>query len=260
MLLPEVRGGNGSHGAKLVNFTKSACQDWNGSKKERVKIVWISIREAKKLTAWVLSSNGVFALDDPTFLVLFKECENAGANKINKTMEDVRIKILTWQKSVFSLDEKYGIKRIHLFAQCWMEECLDYLQYKKQKDNLGMPKDLQCHCQWCVAWMVRELPLLSIYQMNENSVDGLFGGVRVWRVGLGELVGQADAVDMLLVIPTLHLHLCKVHIPLPLQEIRLSTEYSCLEKCPKQCLPTESSFNITYMHTFLKNQDSVCRG
>ena len=57
-----------------------------------------------------------------------------------------------------------------MFQPCDKNECGAYLQYKKQRTDQAMLKDLATQRQWCVEWMSRPFPISSPYQTdNEES-------------------------------------------------------------------------------------------
>ena len=47
-----------------------------------------------------------------------------------------------------------------------------YLQYKKQKRDHAMPKDLAVWREWCVEWMLQPSPILSPQQHDDEESIG----------------------------------------------------------------------------------------
>jgi hypothetical protein len=51
---------------------------------------------------------------------------------------------------VKALHAKYGDEKSHLFQNWNLAECSSFLQYKKQKGDPGMPRELAYRCQKCI--------------------------------------------------------------------------------------------------------------
>ena len=110
-------------------------------KQEGISIV-DHIRQTKRLTTGVLTLHGVHSLNNPRFLAPFKEQQQHIAKKKAKIAADKKAKTAKGISAVKQLREKFGHESTHLFHNFNMDNCRDYLQYKKQKKDPGMPKSL----------------------------------------------------------------------------------------------------------------------
>jgi hypothetical protein len=54
---------------------------------------------------------------------------------------------------VKALCAKYGDEKSYLFQNWTTTKYSSFFQYKKRKENPGMPKDVAERCQKCVEWM-----------------------------------------------------------------------------------------------------------
>ena len=149
--------------------------------------VMANIRDSRRLTAGILTSNGVHSLDDPDFLGPFRQRQKDRAEKLDKSTKGKRDKVLKSVRAVKGLRDKYGHERTHLFAKCSKDECGAYLQYKKGQGGGGtkdvaMPKDLPERIQRCVEWMARPSPCTSPHESdNEEKVPTRRPKVTRWR-------------------------------------------------------------------------------
>ena len=125
-----------------------------------------NIKNAKRLTAGVLTANGVHSLDDPAFLNPFRERQAENNAKKQKTKDDNRKKLKKRISGVKSLRQKYGPDSTLMFAAFTKDECGVYLQYKKQAKDPGMPKDVTIRRQRCIEWMTRPSPTASPHESD----------------------------------------------------------------------------------------------
>ena len=72
--------------------------------------------------------------------------------------------------AVKKFQEKYGHEKTHMFQPCDKNECGSYLQYKKQRTDQAMPKDLATQRQRCMESMSRSSLILSPHQRDDEEV------------------------------------------------------------------------------------------
>ena len=136
-----------------------------------------NILETRKLTAGVITGNGVHSLDDPWFLVPYHERRRRKREKEDKLERTKRAKSTKDRDGVRAMRTRRGHERTHLFAKCTSQECGAYLQYKKNQGKGGkpdgaMPKDLADRRARCVEYMSRPSPSGSPCQSdNEDNED-----------------------------------------------------------------------------------------
>ncbi len=103
-----------------------------------------NLKEAKKLTSGVMTSNRIHSLCDPRLLEAYHEKRREASEKVGKNVNARKANVAKKIEGVKALRAKYGYESTHLFARFSKEECLTYLQYKKKSNkDPGMPKDLQ---------------------------------------------------------------------------------------------------------------------
>ncbi len=71
--------------------------------------------------------------------------------------------------AVKKLQEKYGHEKTHMFQPCDKNECGAYLQYKKQRTDQAMLKDLAMRRERCVERMSQPSPISSPYQSDDEE-------------------------------------------------------------------------------------------
>lgn len=152
-----------------------------------LKAISENMQRSQRLTSGVLTQNAIHSLSDPRFLEPFRQRQQEAAKKEQEMRSKRKTKSNKLVSSVMKLREKYGHERTHLFEQCDKNECGAYLQYKKQKKDQAMPKDLAARRQRCVEWIPRPSPTSSpnqsddeddisnIGEMEHNAVQGLLG-------------------------------------------------------------------------------------
>ena len=79
-----------------------------------------------------MASNGIHSLWDPRFLEAYNKKRRDASEKLLKNANARKANFAKKIDGVKKLQEKYGHKKTHLFAQFSKDECSTYLQYKKQ--------------------------------------------------------------------------------------------------------------------------------
>ena len=152
-----------------------------------------NLKEAKKLTSGVMTSNGIHSLQDPRFLEAYNEKRREAHEKLEKNANARKTLGVKKIAGVKKLHDKYGHESTHLFAKFSKDECSTYLQYKKQsKKDPGMPKDLQERRAHCVEWMKCPSPTASPTASDDEGENGLPDGAAEEEAE-GEI--QLDVMD-----------------------------------------------------------------
>ncbi len=181
--------------------TKKAAE----KRKSEGEDVATNIKETKRLTAGVLTSNGIHSLDHPDFLNSFRERRKEQQEKREKTAAKKKEQTQKYRTAVKALRERHGHERTHHFVQFSQNDCRDYLQYKKRQGDSAMPSDLVDRKKRCVEWMHRPSPPASP-QKNADGGDGednvsaraaeadLLLGLASAAANLGDEMGDDDVV------------------------------------------------------------------
>jgi len=135
-----------------------------------------NILDTKRLTAGVITGNGVHSLNDPRFLVPYKEREKMRKEKVDKSAKTKRDKCTKDRVGVHKMRSRWGHENTHLFEKCTKEECGAYLQYKKnqgkgERADGAMPKELPDRRARCVEYMSRPSPAGSPYQSDTEDIE-----------------------------------------------------------------------------------------
>ena len=147
-----------------------------------------SIKKSQRLTSGILTQNGVHSLNDPRFLDPFRQRQANAAKKLEKKTADSKARSKKKFDEVKALRAKYGDEKSHLFHNWNLAECSSFLQYKKQKGDPGMPKELSQRRQKCIDWISRPSPP-STPSPSDTEDDDCF---------LDEAEVEAGVVDALI--------------------------------------------------------------
>ncbi len=134
-----------------------------------------NLQKSQRLTSGVLTQNAIHSLSDPRFLKPFHERRQEAAKKEQEKQLKRRAKTNKIVSAVCKLRKKYGHEQTHFFEKCDKLECGAYLQYKKQKKDHAMPKDLAARRERCVEWMSRPSPILSPQQSDDEESASCIG-------------------------------------------------------------------------------------
>jgi len=145
-----------------------------------------NIKKSARLTSGVLTQNGVHSLNDPRFLDPFCQRLEEAAKKMDEVAAKNKARCKKKFEEVRVLRAKYGDEKTHLFKNWSMSECSSYLQYKKQKGDPGMPKELGERQQRCIEWISRPSPPSTPNQSDVEDDDS--ESVRDAEVAVGALL------------------------------------------------------------------------
>jgi hypothetical protein len=171
---PEINLDVGLAGSVLDKIIRERSKS-KGAKKANEKrkltsnLIAENILKLQRLTSGVMTNNSIHSLSDPRFLEPFcqrcVEAANKDAEKKSK-WKAINSKLVS---AVKALRVKWGHEKTHFFQQRYKNKCGAYLQYKKQKKDKAMPKDLQEQRQRCVEWITCQSPTTSPYQNDEED-------------------------------------------------------------------------------------------
>ena len=76
-----------------------------------------------------------------------------------------------YRDAVSEMRKLLGPEKDHKFKQCTMEQCRDYLQYKKRDKDPRMPKTAADRRVLCATLIGRASPVPSVDEMEALPVD-----------------------------------------------------------------------------------------
>ncbi len=128
-----------------------------------------NIKKSQRLTSGVLTKNSIHSLSDPRFLDPYRLRQKEAAEREEVKTSKRKAKYKKVVSAVKTLRKKYGHEKTHMFQPCDKNECGAYLQYKTQRTDQAMPKDLATRRQRCVEWMSRPSLMSTPYQRDDQD-------------------------------------------------------------------------------------------
>ena len=168
----------GTAGSVLDRLISARAKSAGGRKaaderKRKGDSVTKNLREAKRLSAGVVVSNGIHSLSDPRFLEAYNGRRTDAIGKAEKKAVKTRNKNQKKIEGVCRLRKKYGHERTHRFAGWSGAELGAYLQYKKKpKGDAGMPKGDDDRRTRCIDWMGRDSPTSTPCASDDEGGEG----------------------------------------------------------------------------------------
>ena len=129
-----------------------------------------NLSEARKVTAGVLVSNGIHALDNPALVAHIHKKKQVQEEAATEKEATDRNRLIGLISKVAQTRTKKGTGEENAFAKWTTNECSIYLQYKKQPDDAAMPskvKDLRSRCR---SIMERNSPSVSPHASDAENV------------------------------------------------------------------------------------------
>ena len=123
--------------------------------------------------------------------MLSQKKKHTGKKKLEEKTEKTKACNKKRSDEVKALHAKYGDEKSHLFQNWTTAECSSYLQYKKKKGDLGMPKDVAERHQKYVEWISR--PSLSSTPCHSDVEDNDYEFVDQSEVEAG-LIGALMSI------------------------------------------------------------------
>jgi hypothetical protein len=135
------------------------------------------VKQLLKITAGVLTKNGIHSLNDPHFVEPFRKRQLECAEREEEKNAKRKKRSNKLGTAIKAIQDKWGDEKTHFFQESDRKECDAYLQYKKKdKGYPAMPKDLPARKQHCIEWMIHPSPVASPCQSDDEGEVGIGEG------------------------------------------------------------------------------------
>jgi hypothetical protein len=173
MDLPDLNFENGLSGT-VVDKILQAWMRNGGAKRRRQKLkegrdTLQAFQDAKKLTVGVMVACGVHSLNDPAVVESVRLTHNGKKEQETKKIRNQRRKVQECIKKVAIHREKKGRGELQGFMNWNEQNCKDYLQYKKNKEDPAMPKGAKVVRARCVTLICRPSPTASPHASDDEA-------------------------------------------------------------------------------------------
>jgi hypothetical protein len=152
--------------------------------------VTTALKEAKKITAGVIVGQGIHSLNNPSVLQAINARAQVSREKLHNSIRKTRNEMRKRIEKVRMIRESKGRGEESRFLSWTADDCKDYLQFKKEKEDKGMPTRVAPLRESCCRIMGRISPTVSPHASDDEADD------EAADVGVGTLLDQLQTREM----------------------------------------------------------------